>query len=72
MFTLFVHGLRPFHISSSRGSNRRRCEATPQRPSMLTREQIAAFKRDGTLVLENFAPESQLDTWVSWIQRTNV
>ena len=42
---------------------------TPQqRPSMLTREQIAAFKRDGTLVLENFAPESQLDTWVSWIQ----
>ena len=31
---------------------------------MLTREQIAAFKRDGTLILENFAPESQLDTWV--------
>jgi accessory colonization factor AcfC len=39
---------------------------------MLTREQIAAFKRDGTLVLENFAPESQLDTWVSWVQLMNL
>jgi hypothetical protein len=39
---------------------------------MLTREQIAAFKRDGTLVLENFAPESQLDTWVSWTRFTNL
>ena len=65
-------GLRPFHISSSRPFEAMRSASTPNAHSMLTREQIAAFKRDGTLVLENFAPESQLDTWVSWTRFTNL
>ena len=30
---------------------------------MLTREQIAAFKRDGALVLSDFIPQSTVEKW---------